>query len=214
MPSRWEPLRVPAVLFLVSLLCVVTSLRFLAPSTREVAAATATIEKGRCGLVPGLETLGLCHGIVLLELAPDRTSAQQVVDALRAPPDRIEAAETNVRYDYLFIPSYVAFLGFLGMTAVRLREVLCTTRPIAVLYLVVGLQLAAGILDGVENVGLFRMLEAAEIPQGVPGLTSWAARIKWWLAGAGLIAPTIALVVMLPRLRKSSGATAGASGRR
>jgi hypothetical protein len=191
----------------VSLLCVVTSLRFLAPSSRDVAAATAPIEKGRCGLVPGLETLGLCHGIVLLQLAPDRASAQQVIDALRAPPERIEAAETNVRYDYLFIPSYVALLGFLGMTAVRLREVLDTTRPIAILYLVVGLQLLAGILDGVENAGLFKMLEAVDIPQWVPCLTSWAARIKWWLAAAGLIAPTIALVVMLPRLRKSFGAS-------
>jgi hypothetical protein len=218
MSNVMEALRVPLVACGVSLLCVIGSFKALGPSLGQVAAATGP---GRCGWVPWLGVVRPCRGIVLLELAPDAQSAWRLVDTLRqqdsiAPrkPSRLEAAKTSVRLDYFLIPSYVAFLGFLGMVAVRLAEERAAAegisrrasdRLITVVSGAVGLQLLAGMLDGIENVGLFTMLKATG-PSDIPEWTPWVSAVKWWLIGPGLVVPVSALAWLATRGGRTAGA--------
>jgi hypothetical protein len=202
MPSSLEGLRVPLYACALSAVCMVASYARVAPPARLVAEGTGT---GSCGLVPWLRILGPCRGILLLELAPDRSSAWRLVDTLRqqdraAPtkPSLIEAAETSVRRDYFLIPSYVAFLGFLGMVAVRLAELRGPAGVIRYVSWAVFLQLVAGVLDGLENIGLFTMLEASG-RQDIPLWTGWVSTVKWWLVTAGLVVPLFALVRVAAR---------------
>ena len=207
MPGKMEFLRVPIGLCLAALLCFGVSLWRLSAPSGEVAEATSTIGQDGCRFVPWVRWIGFCRGIVLLELAPDANSAGKVVKAI-SDARATEAAETSIRLDYFLIPSYVALLGFLGATAARLAELLGFTRLIPWLFLVVGLQLVAGVLDGVENVGLFSMLLGRDIPGlpgGVPAWTFWASTVKWCLVTAGLLVPAVALLAMslLDRRRRS-----------
>jgi hypothetical protein len=206
-----EALRVPMVACAISLMFVLGSWAGLDTSLRQVAEGTGA---GSCGSVPWLRLVGPCRGIVLLELAPNPDSAWRLVDTLRSQdqaattkPTLIQAAETSVRLDYFLIPSYVAFLGFLGMVAVRLAEVRestggisprAATRLTKIVSWAVGLQLIAGVLDGIENVGLFTMLEATG-PGDIPGWTWWASTVKWWLIGPGLLLPLLALTWLATR---------------
>ena len=75
--SRWvERLRAPIASCAVSLCCILGSCYALGPSVREVAEATGP---GSCGRVPWLGIMHPCQGILLLELAPDSSSAQRLL---------------------------------------------------------------------------------------------------------------------------------------
>lgn len=197
MSNPLEALRIPLVACGLSLLFLMGSYARLAPSARQVAEGTGT---GSCEMVPWLRIVGPCSGIVLLELAPDAQSAWRLVDTLKqqdqaakpGTPGLVDAAISSVRLDYFLIPAYVAFLGFLGMVVVRLAELRGFPRLIQIVIWAVGLQLIAGTLDGIENVGLFTMLKATG-PQDIPEWTRWVATVKWWLIIPGLVVPVIAL---------------------
>jgi hypothetical protein len=198
MSDQSEALRVPVRLCLAALLCVAVTMWRLSDPLGEVASATSTLDQDGCGAVPWLR-LGLCHGIIRLALIRDPGAAAAIVQTI-SDAGKADAAKTSIRLDYFFIPAYVALLGFLGLIAARLAEPLGFARLIPWLCLVVGLQLGAGVLDGLENVGLFAMLVGRDIPGlpgGVPAWTFWAATAKWYLVTLGFLVPVGALAVML-----------------
>ena len=210
MSDQSEGLRVPVRLCVAALLCVAVTLWKVSGPFEEVAQVTSAPGKDGCGAVPWLR-LGVCRRIVLLSLTRDPGAAAAIVQTI-SDAGKADAAKTSIRLDYFFIPAYVALLGFLGAIAARLAELLGFTRLIPWLFLVVGLQLVAGVLDGIENVGLFAMLVGRDIPGlpgGVPAWTFWVATAKWYLVTLGFLVPVGSLAVMLLHdRRKRSGAIA------
>ena len=198
MSDQSEALRMPVRLCLAALLCVAAMMWKLSGPLGEVAQATSTLDQDGCGAVPWLR-LGLCRGIVRLALIRDPGAAGAIVQAI-SDAGKTDAAKTSIRLDYFFIPAYVALLGSLGFIAARLAELLGFTRLVPWLCFVVGLQLGAGVLDGMENVGLFAMLVGRDmpgLPGGVPAWTFWVATVKWYLVTVGFLVPVGALAVML-----------------
>ena len=206
MSGKLEGLRVPVRLCLAALLCFAVTLWKLSGQFEEVAQVTSAPGQDGCGAVPWLR-LGLCRGIVLLSLTRDPGAAAALVQTISART--ADAAKTSIRLDYFFIPAFVALLGFLGATAARLAELLGFTRLIPWLLLVVGLQLVAGVLDGIENVGLFATLVGRDIP-GVPGgVAAWTFRVatvKWYLVTVGFLVPVgaVAAMLLLDRRKRSA----------
>jgi hypothetical protein len=183
LPSRWHPLR----FLLVALICFAVTLLLLCRSSREVTAATGALPTTRCAETTWAGLVGWCRGLVLLQLAGDPASAETVVQAVRQPKDVTPAAVRSVRLDYLFILSYVACLGFLGATVASFKAVGRVGRVIVLLF--AALQGVAGVLDGIENVGLLEMLNAPSVMPGVAERTFWVAVTKWWLTAAGALVP-------------------------
>jgi hypothetical protein len=129
-------------------------------------------------------------GIIDFELARSADRVRTIFEAWGAPGRA--AAVNNTKWDYLFLVGYGGSLGTAALLA----------RPELVEWwsgfgpLMIALAVAAGaaaLCDAVEDVGLLRMLAAAEAADlGRPAFVTYVlARIKW-----GLIRPTIALVVL------------------
>ena len=163
--SRWfDP---PQGVFYAAAICVGASFWALNSSSGEVAKATDGngIPRGRCGEVWWVPAS--CNGIVQLQLAGSQAVAQTIVTAIQHR-DAMRAAKTNVQLDYLLILSYVACLGFFGATVADMKGLQGSTWVRGVrwaLLSVVLLQAAAGLLDGLENVGLFAMLQSGTVAQ-------------------------------------------------
>jgi hypothetical protein len=171
----------------------------MSPSTRKVAATTTSLEKDKCGSVQWLrwKRIDGCHGIVLLELAGSEPAARKIVANIRAGC-ACPAAIKSVKLDYFLIFSYVALLGFFGAAVAglkaldRFRWLRWLRRA---LLLVVFLQGVAGVLDGLEDVGLFAMLKGDYSWPKVAEGTFLVSTVKWWLILAGALAPVVGLVV-------------------
>lgn len=186
-PRRW-----PRGWFLLAgAVCLGLSLWAVQSASREVVQATSHLPPGRCGAV-WVSWINGCRGLVLLELAGDQASAQAIVRAIKHA-GVTDAAVQSVELDYLLIVSYMAFLVFLAVTASAVRGLWDVTWVRRALYLVAALQGVAGVLDGIENVGLFAMLKAASVPPGVAEWTCRVSAVKWWLIAAGIVVPVLAL---------------------
>jgi hypothetical protein len=210
-PERFEPQRLPAGWFLLATaICFALSFCAVQSSSRDVVQATAHIPPGQCGKV-WLHLIGGCRGLVLLQLAGSQASAQTVVNAIR-DSSAVNVAVRSVQLDYLLILSYVAFLVFLAATVAGLRGLRDITWVRRVLSLVASLQGVAGVLDGLENVGLFAMLAADNVAPGVAEWTFLVSSVKWWLLGVGFVAPVLALIAWPFLLRRRSAERAGAGG--
>ena len=199
--SRWfDP---PQGVFYAAAICVGASFWVLNSSSGEVAKATDGngIPRGRCGEVWWVPAS--CHGIVQLQLAGNQAVAQTIVTAIEHR-DALSAAKTNVQLDYLLILSYVACLGFFGATVADMKGLQGSTWVRGVrwaLLSVVPLQAAAGLLDGLENVGLFAMLQTYPVAPDVAERTFWFSAAKWALIDLGAGLPAVVwLVLMVLRL--------------
>lgn len=96
---------------------------------------------------------------------------------------KIRAVE-NTRLDYLFIPCYVLMLGLgCAWTAAEFRK-LGQDGPARLADRVALLQPLAGLLDGVENVGLLNMLGGRM--GSWPAITAGLAWVKFGLVAVGL----------------------------
>lgn len=195
MSKTFEPARWHARGFLLASLLLFGLCWFaLKPFKDRVDAATKGLSVGRCAELPLLPGFGSCEGLVLLQLAGSQVPAQTIVNVIRSR-GAAEAAVTSVKLDFLFILSYVVVLGFLGATVAgleRVRRISWLRRLVLLVVLLVGL---AGVLDGVENVGLFAMLTGGAVEREVSEWTFQAARAKWWLIGAGAVFPLLAIAV-------------------
>ena len=104
----------------------------------------------------------------------------------RTPSDAsgLDAARRSLRFDYLFILSYVVglwFLLFLTMSALSTAAMRVVGTALVVLLMI------AGVFDVVENVALKGMIDGVE-PIWLPGtlpewITVWPPRLAAWLAG-------------------------------
>jgi hypothetical protein len=194
LPSRWRPDR----FLFVALVCLGLTCLALLWSSRPVTAATATLPTARCEAT-WAGVVGWCRGLVLLQLAGDSASAAEVVQAVRVA-EATPAAVRSVRLDYLFILFYVACLGFLGAFVAGFKAVGRVGR--AIVLLVAALQGVAGLLDGVENVGLLEMLQAPSVSPAVAERTFWVAATKCWLIAAGVLVPAGFFLWALLRSRR------------
>jgi hypothetical protein len=145
MSDRLDVLRAPSLLCGLALVCFAASCVHLHGPSRKVSDVLGGIDRARCNVVPGLALVD-CEGLVLLQLSSDSAAAGEVRNAIRDPGE-LDAARSSVRRDYLFIPSYVALLVFLGVLTVRLGDVLGRRWIIRLMLLVIPLQLMAGVLD-------------------------------------------------------------------
>ena len=198
MSGRLKPLNVPFALSVVGLAATVISLRVIGPSTRKVATATANIQHGECEAALPPVIRRFCDGMVLLGVAGNPGSAREIVDSIQAG-SKTQAAVTSLDLDYILIPSYVAFLAFFGAAMACVAGLLkpgwFRTSLRAVLVIVAASMPVAGVLDGIEDVGLRTMLLAQGIPPGVAEWTFSVSRWKWWLIAIGLAVP---LAVFVP----------------
>lgn len=190
-PARWHSGRYVLGSLLLAAACWWT-LRHVSVTVDQ---ATRGLSLDRCAGVPWLQVVGECEGLVLLQLADSRDEAQKIVTAIRARS--AGKALVSVKLDYLFILSYVAFLGLLGAAVAGTQRVRGIPWLRRLLLLLVLLQGVAGLLDGIENVGLFTMLNRGNIEPDIPRWTSWAAVMKWRLIGAGLALPVLAFLFTL-----------------
>jgi hypothetical protein len=187
-----EPRRWPRGWFLLAgVVCLGLSLWAVQSASRQVVQATSHLPPGRCGAV-WVAWIHGCQGLVLLELAGSQASAQTIVKAIE-DAGVTDPAVTAVELDYLLIICYMAFLVFLAATVAGVRGLWDVTWVRRALYLVAALQGVAGVLDGIENVGLFAMLKAASVPPGVAEWTCRVSAVKWWLIAAGIVVPVLAL---------------------
>lgn len=188
-PPQWPRWR-----YLFASACLVAlSFVLLCWSSRGVSAVTQDLAKGNCR--SGWLVFVPCNGLTRLQLASDRVTAVAVLDAIDSIPAIKAAAVRSVQLDYFLILSYVTFLGFFGAAVASLkgpRKVPWVRRTLLVVVLLQGV---AGLLDGVENIGLLAMLSSAayDIPDSVPRWTFVVSAIKWWLIAIGLVVPLLAL---------------------
>lgn len=168
---------------------------WLSGSAKEVGAVVDDLKVSQCASVIWLENLNGCHGMAQLELPRDVIWAQTALDKL-AGSNHLNAAIENVERDYVFILAYAAFLCLwsihTSIAAFRSKR-----KVLGIVLLVVAfLQPAAGVLDGLENIGLFALLDPYRVsPAHIdPAAVSWTltvSTIKWWLVGLGVVAPPI-----------------------
>ena len=141
-----------------------------------------------------LQTAAAPQGIVSFEFARTVANAQAIVDSWDAAA-RIHAG-FSLGFDYLFMPLYSTTIGLACLwagSALRQRgwRLAGLGVPLAwVLWL-------AAIVDAVENVALWRLLEGSAAPW--PAIAWWAATIKFSLILLGLLYTLLALVVRFLR---------------
>jgi hypothetical protein len=210
-PHPLQPQRWPAGWFLVaSAIGFGLSLLAVWCSSRDVDRATSHVPPGQCATAK-LPPIPRCRGLVLLQLAGSQESADTIVKVIR-DSSAMKQAVRSVQLDYVLIPFYVAFLGIFGAAVASLKGLRDYKWVRRVLFLVASLQGVAGVLDGVENVGLFAMLAACKVQRGVAEWTFWVSWAKWWLIGVGFAAPLLAFIVWALLIRGRNSGPAGAGG--
>ena len=134
-------------------------------------------------------------GILSFEFAGDLSAAQNMVNSW-GQTGRVYAG-LNLGLDYLFLLVYAFAIG-LGCVLVARRLSPRTTFLANLGILIAWAQLAAALLDGVENYALIRVLFGTEMAVW-PVIARWCAIPKFLIVGAGLIyviVGTILAVVM------------------
>lgn len=130
------------------------------------------------------------QGIVSLELAGSAEEVNHILASWDArdvggsePGEARSTARKSLQLDFLFIPVYVATLAFFCLLAAR-------GAPASSWWAAAGiclatLQIAAGLLDVIENVVLLRMI-GGKVSEGAARLAQLCARVKFGLIFLGL----------------------------
>jgi hypothetical protein len=132
-------------------------------------------------------------GILSFEFAGDLSAAQNMVNSW-GQTGRVYAG-LNLGLDYLFLLAYASAIG-LGCVLVA-RSLSPRKRFLADLgNLIAYAQIAAALLDGVENYALIRVLFGTEMAVW-PVVARWSAFPKFAIVGAGLIYVMIGTIVVV-----------------
>jgi len=132
-------------------------------------------------------------GILSFEFAGDLSAAQNMVNSW-GQTGRVYAG-LNLGLDYLFLLAYASAIG-LGCVLVA-RSLSPRKRFLADLgNLITYAQIAAALLDGVENYALIRVLFGTEMAVW-PVVARWSAFPKFAIVGAGLIYVMIGTIVVV-----------------
>jgi hypothetical protein len=135
-------------------------------------------------------------GIVSLELADTPERARQIIDSWGETAR--DAARRNLSMDFVFIPLYTTLLAVAGIMASRWfvagGYVWMGNLAVALAW---G-QWIAGLFDAAENCALLRTLQVhPDIPDGLPQMSSWCARIKFLLIIAAVFFSLFGLATSL-----------------
>lgn len=128
---------------------------------------------------------GLDPDIITFEFAGTEARALEIVAAWEAA-GQLETARLGTWIDYIFIAAYVSFLGmtcFWGRSVALKagRKSLAT----AGFWVAMG-QVAAGVCDAVENIGLFFVMSGEHVAVAAR-VAQVCASIKFSLVGLGMI---------------------------
>lgn len=189
-PPRYKPRR----LLIFAAVCLGLCWWAMRSSSNAVATATRSIPPGGGCQAVWIGWVGGCRGIVLLELAGSRTVAEPIVARIRGAGVSASAVR-SVELDYLLIICYVGLLALAASAVADLDGVWQIRWLRRTLLAVALLQVVAGTLDGLENVGLFTMLEADVVADNIAYWTFWISAVKWWLIGIGIVVPLLAFGV-------------------
>lgn len=145
------------------------------------------------------------NDILCLQLAFTPDNAARVLDTWKLPKnsdvpsaqalqEKIELARQSIRVDWLFILSYVVFLGSIGLALTwLLRYEQHTFGSVLVCFPIV-----AGLLDAAENLAILEMLASPERPPKlVAALGGVASALKWLLLAGFVVAFLWAVVKLL-----------------
>jgi hypothetical protein len=169
-----------------------SSLRDTEVAAIFVIAVGATVSWGT--LFPPLRPI-----IVRLELAPTTIHVQEVIGAWESA-GLVDDAKRSVLIDLVWIVCYTSMLATVGELAARAADAGEMASAIrSVTAVLVYLAVAAGVLDYVENAGLWFLL-AGNHAQPVPALTTVASGLKW-------LAVFVVAAVALPTLVFHCGST-------
>jgi len=113
--------------------------------------------------------------IIALELAPTTTCVRKVVGAWTSR-GLLGDAKRSVVIDLVWIPFYTAMLASAAVLAERAAAAAEISPPVVAMLVYVAL--TAGVLDYLENAGLWRLLTGHEA-QPVPALTTLVSGLKW-----------------------------------
>jgi hypothetical protein len=151
------------------------ALLVLAPLALAMAGVLASLDAG-------LRTPAAPNGIVSFELAGDRESASRILEAWGSEGRR--AAVRVQRLDFLFLAAYAPGLALLCAAASD-RARAARPRFAATGAALAWGQLAAGALDGIENLALLRVL-GGSAHAAWPALAAACAWPKFALVAAGI----------------------------
>jgi hypothetical protein len=132
-------------------------------------------------------------GILSFEFAGELSAAQNMVHSW-GQTGRVYAG-LNLGLDYLFLLVYACAIG-LGCVLVARRFSPRTTFLANLGILIAWAQLAAALLDGVENYALIRVLLGTKMAVW-PVVARWCAIPKFSIVGAGLIYVIIGTIVVV-----------------
>lgn len=122
------------------------------------------------------------HGILDLELAYSVSKVETVINAWTPsdinPINNIAVAKTNTWWDFVFLIFYAPFLFTLCKKISRSYKTNSLVSKAGNLF--ANAILIAGMLDVVENIGIFQSLNG-NIGHGIALLTASASLIKWML---------------------------------
>lgn len=144
-----------------------------------------------------LQTEAAPSGIVSYELAGDLETAGAILASWNETA-RLHAA-LSLGLDYLFMPLYATAIA---LACFRAADWWRSRQPgLAAVGVALGwAQVAAALLDAVENVALIRLL-LGDLAAAWPPLAWWSATIKFALIGAGLLYVLVSSLVALGRRR-------------
>ncbi len=148
-----------------------------------------------CWLDEPLKTEAAPLGMVSLELAGDPSVARDIIASWGQT--RQVYAGLSLGLDYLFLVGYATTIGLACVLVARSPRNRFETLA-AVGELLAWGQIAAALLDGVENYGLIRVLlgTGGEL---WPGVARWCAMAKFAIVATGLVYTAVGVVIALVR---------------
>lgn len=135
-----------------------------------------------------------CHSKPMLAFELNSHQASKMfVDWPRAKAVLREA----LHWDFIFLGLYPALISMAAFTAGHAFNK-AWGLPMTVTWVVIGMQLLAGLLDAVENLALLKVLDTAEAVAPLwPALARYCALMKFGLVIVGLIYAVLGILVLL-----------------
>lgn len=145
-----------------------------------------------------LNTTAAPAGIVSFEFAGTLDRANEIIDSWGMPGQAY--AGLNMGIDYLFLVSYSICIG---LGCALLARSISTRYPFlhSIGMILAWAQIAAGLLDALENYALIRVLLGSERAYW-PAIARWCAIPKFLIVTLGLIFILLAVVLGVAKSRK------------
>lgn len=117
------------------------------------------------------------RGIASLEAADSPDQCARILDSW--DDVALDAAQRYLTMDFLFVPAYTTLLAILGVVASNWFAARGFNWLSDLTMVLAWTQWLIGLLDIASNCAMMRTLQVSpDVPEGLPQLSSWCARIK------------------------------------